>query len=824
VPGGPLEPGDIRTIVQGDLGFGALYVIDRCDVTGEHLNTARVDAVGDWSGEAVESEDPAWVTCEEPLIELLKQVSLDGVNFFDADDPGGLDVPVGIVGLTDATYRFIVTNIGTEALTNVLVEDATLGISQTIADLGIGESRIIESGDAGFGSLYQAMRCGGTPGNKANIATVTADGVNTGVPVSDDNPANVRCITGPEILLLKQVSLDGITYFDADTAETGPTGLLGADATYRLIVRNIGDEDLINVLINDSTLGIVNGVVVDLAIGAEVTLGTGDFAELHYPMRCDSVGTVLNTARVDAEGDLLGGLVSSENPAYLNCDAPPACDIAVDKTCLVEPTAGDDLLCTDKIAATTLRYTGPDMINATVIFKGDKGGDATYSGVDLVSGVTVLTMASQGGYTIDSVELGAKTTISINGVEEIIHTSCSAIYRANHPAPLDGNTPNPPNSSKGDPSPNWFVVNFKQKDGVVIEGPTDPGGPGTDACVVPFGGANVHFTYKITNTGTTGMDLTSVLDSIAGEQLDAPPVLLAPGEMLSLTGDPMFIDELTMMSVSVSANVTGDQGATCEDADTVVISVEPPPQLTCSEIKPVTQLSMVWDGPSGVDVLTEAGQLFSNVQTGNKITFNTAGLGNDVDLALSGAVNGSSTFHVSCSDQGMNGPEDCGSDQGNGKNDDAGLINDFLLDAMIGASGQFSCSLPNTGIVDPVDGGPVGGALSAELKEIKGKEYKLNIINNSSADATIVRMTVSWPDGTNGSLREVKRGKDKVYTSQSSSSPLTITIWEGKADKRKVKAGEKKEFKLKFENDADTSASSYSVEIEFDNGTVVTVP
>jgi len=827
VPGGPLLPGEIREIWKTDQGFGSLEFPNRCDSIGHKLNIASVKAWGEFSETKVESEDPAYVSCEEPQIELLKQVSLDGVNFFDADNAGDADVPVGIVGVTDATYRFIVTNIGSEDLINVRVVDTDLGIDQIIANLASGDSSIIQSGDTGFGNLYQPLRCGGTPGNKANIASVSANGADTGALVSDDNPANVRCITGPEIQLLKQVSIDGVNFFDADTPEEGPTGLIGADATYRLIVRNIGDEDLVNVRINDSTIFLVNAVVEDLPIGAEVVIDAGyteDFDTLFYPGRCDSVGVHLNVARVDADGDISGNPVWDDDPANLNCDSPASCELVVDKTCLVEPSVGDDLLCTAGIAGTTLRYTGPDMTNATVTFEGDKAGFAEYVGVDLVSGVTVLTMPSQDGYTINSDNLGAKTTITINGEVEIIHTSCSAIYRAGQPAPLDKDTPNPSGSAKGDPSPNWYVVNFIQKDGIIIEGPSEgPDGPGLDNCVVPYGGANVHFTYKITNTGTTAMDLTSVLDSIAGEQLENPPVPLAAGEMLSLTGDPMFIDELSMMTVNVSGNVTGDDAATCEDADTVVVDVEPAPQLTCKELKPVTALSMVWDGPDGVDILTEAGQLFSNVQNGNKITFNTSGLGNDVDLTLSGAVNGSSVFHVSCSDQNMNGPEDCGSNQGSGKNNASGKITDFLLDAIIGEKGQMSCSLPNTGVVEPEDGGPVGGGLSASLKEIKGKEYKINVTNNGSATATMVRMTISWPDGTNGYVHEVKRGKDKIYHSHSSSSPLTIDTWEKGAKAREFKAGKTEELKINFESNADSNAANYTVEIEFDDGTVVTV-
>jgi hypothetical protein len=71
----------------------------------------------------------------------------------------------------------------------------------------------------------------------------------------------------------------------------------------------------------------------------------------------------------------------------------------------------------------------------------------------------VLASNTENGFTIDSLpdseELGAKTTIRFGGVEEVIHTSCSAPFAADAPAPL--------NKPKGDPSPNWFVVDFTQK-------------------------------------------------------------------------------------------------------------------------------------------------------------------------------------------------------------------------------------------------------------------------------------------------------------------------------------------------------------------------
>jgi hypothetical protein len=45
---------------------------------------------------------------------------------------------------------------------------------------------------------------------------------------------------------------------------------------------------------------------------------------------------------------------------------------------------------------------------------------------------------------------------------------------------------------------------------------------------------------------------------------------------------------------------------------------------------------------------------------------------------------GESMFHVSCSDDDMDGVEDCGKNQGDGKGNDPGLVNDWLLEGMSG--------------------------------------------------------------------------------------------------------------------------------------------
>jgi hypothetical protein len=167
-------------------------------------------------------------------------------------------------------------------------------------------------------------------------------------------------------------------------------------------------------------------------------------------------------------------LTPTSTPTYSPTGTPIPCELEVTKQCLVETSSGD-LACQAKIAATTLRYIGPDVYGATVQFVGQTGATATYDDVDLISRVTVLT--GQNGFTIDAAasglgDLGATLEIFVNGqsvidgVDQKLHTSCSTPYVAGQPAPL--------NDPKGEPSPNWLVENFRDKLGDFVSIPTPP--------------------------------------------------------------------------------------------------------------------------------------------------------------------------------------------------------------------------------------------------------------------------------------------------------------------------------------------------------------
>lgn len=119
--------------------------------------------------------------------------------------------------------------------------------------------------------------------------------------------------------------------------------------------------------------------------------------------------------------------------------------------------------------------------------------------------------------------------------------------------------------------------------------------------------------------------------------------------------------------------------------------------------KPIDELTMIWDGVQTIGVKAWKGSVGStlladigNIIPGEEVTVSGhAGSPNDVtwEIFSNGTTNkiGESIFHVSCSDGEMNGAEDCGKHQGNGKDNDAGLINDWLFEGMVDSDETLDC-------------------------------------------------------------------------------------------------------------------------------------
>ena len=444
---------------------------------------------------------------------------------------------------------------------------------------------------------------------------------------------------------------------------------------------------------------IVDGVVTVGDISAGSSAWSSDFFELETDMTNPLGPDEWILWRVEYD-DAAGVHHVIENvPKY----CWEKCELEITKTCFVPPPSVD-LECESKIAAMLLRYIGPNITGVDVEFKGDSDATAMYTNVDLISGVTVLSDPLQNNFTIDAAasgkrDLGAKTKIYINGDKEVIHTSCSTPFVAGAPAPL--------NNPKGDPSLNWFVESFRDKNGNMVEPPLDP--VPSDECMIQLPGGTVEYTYTVNNTGGVNITNIAVIDDVIGVVPGSPIAFLAPGDSVTLTAT-QFLDKNTTNTVTA----TGYFGtAPCVDTDTaeVIVLPPPPPPFECKG--KIKELTMIWDGDKNISEIAVYRDKYDPKNPEKNLMYNIIGgpirrgdnvaatgyvaanAKNDVDwlITFEDGTTGISRFHLSCSDKDMNGPEDCGKPQGDGKKNKSNCINDWVLEGMVdSAEGILDCT------------------------------------------------------------------------------------------------------------------------------------
>jgi hypothetical protein len=170
-----------------------------------------------------------------------------------------------------------------------------------------------------------------------------------------------------------------------------------------------------------------------------------------------------------------------------------------------------------------------------------------------------------------------------------------------------------------------------------------------------------------------------------------------------------------------------------------LIPPAPPAPFNCSDAKPIDTLKVKWNGSTSPiwvkawngNIGSGTPALFGPVATGNTVTFTRSGtFPNDTyfelftDAARTVKL-GTSTFHLSCSDIDMNGPEDCGKAAGDGKAR-AGFINDWIFEGLAGNGQVLSCTPPTT------TGSDVCTVLQAPLAscETSGKPTSLTFLYN----------------------------------------------------------------------------------------------
>ena len=267
----------------------------------------------------------------------------------------------------------------------------------------------------------------------------------------------------------------------------------------------------------------------------------------------DTDGRACTTAGCEADASGVGQCVQTH---VETC----RCMLDVQKTaCVAAAPAGQG--CTGGAIALTLKYTGSTISGpTTVTVTGSNGPSVTYDLPSLTTG-DILTKASENGFTIDATahgktSLGSKTTVTINGTPEILHTSCSCRATPDtnlalcDPMCLDSSSPDNTTGFKGAPSPLWTLVGLKDpKLG------TETCGSASGDCQadLPAGGGQVSYTYTITNTGDATANNVSVEDDKLGTVPGSPIAALEPGKTVMLFAS-QFVAATTLNTVTASGN------------------------------------------------------------------------------------------------------------------------------------------------------------------------------------------------------------------------------------------------------------------------------
>ena len=214
-------------------------------------------------------------------------------------------------------------------------------------------------------------------------------------------------------------------------------------------------------------------------------------------------------------------------------------------------------------------------------------------------------------------------------------------------------------------------------------------------------------------TGLCAGDYQVVFDTPAGFEKTTPNVCdFDDGKDSDCTGQPICVT----LPTDASDDITIDCGyvPVCPLVVDKKCFVEPlsPGPFVCDDAKPIDSMTVIWNGPQAPvyvkawngSVGTGTAKTFGPIDNGGEVTFTRSGtFPNDIyfeifsNSAMTTKV-GDSTFHLSCSDDDMDGREDCGKVAGDGKAK-GGYQNWWIFEGMAGRGQVLDCT--------PA---PVGGA------------------------------------------------------------------------------------------------------------------
>src|SRR5690625_3056330 len=500
------------TVIPGATGTAsATYTVTQAD-----LDAGVVENTATATGKDPEDNDVTDEDDEEVELERDADIQLVKSGVLSADG-------------TSIEYTFTVTNTGNVTLTDVVIDDAKLGISGQL----INPSILAPDQEGTYTATYTITQADLDAGVVENTATATGKDPEDN-DVTDEDDEDVELERDPSIHLLKS----GV-YVDADNNEiVNP----GDEIHYTFTVTNTGNVTLTDVVIHDDRIGVEDLFVTDeLAPAAEMTVA------FTYTITQNDIndGGVWNLAIVtgnDPDDEPVED--ESEDPEPLEEDDPDYDPECPDCTFVpLEESPSIHLLKSGAyVDANEDGIVNPaDEIHYTFVVTNTGNvplTDVTVTDplVTVSGGPIDLGVGESDGTTFTGVYVVTQADINAGGVYNIATTTGTP--PKGDPVEDDSEDPNPLEEDDPDYDPECPDCTFVPleespsihllKSGAYVDA-------NEDGIVNP--GDEIHYTFVVTNTGNvplTGVTVTDPLFTVSGGPIDLD---VAESDETTFTGE-----------------------------------------------------------------------------------------------------------------------------------------------------------------------------------------------------------------------------------------------------------------------------------------------
>ncbi len=513
-------------------------------ITADLVNTATATGLPSGAGGATlvgitppSDDDTAEVVLIAPAISIDKTI-------YNGSDLGAqcataTDVAVALSG-ESATYCFTVTNTGDSILSNVTIDDATLGIAINSGNAQMLSGSLVSMAPGATATLYLEALAGAA--DVINIASATGtpvDGVGISLPgVAPPTDADdaVLNVIAPSVTLIKTVSVDG----------TCPGGELakvasGAAVTYCFDVANTGDTHMVDAVINDDIYGVLNAGNTTAVSGSLTLIAPGETATVSYTV--NATVDVLNTASTSAQPAESDGTPLPATPA----------------------TSGPD--------TAEVQIVNPSISLAKTNYSGHNAG-ASCQGGELVTGlagdaVTYCFLVTNTGdvtltaLAVDDATLGINLVVpgplapgasaTVTHETTITGDLVNSAIATGDPAEADG-TPLPATSAVNSAPDTAEVVQVAP--GIIIEKTVYEGHDSGASCggidyLAGQSGDTITYCFEVTNSGDT------YLNSVTANDITLALGLPVPGPIAPGASATVFFESTMTGDLINNADATG---------------------------------------------------------------------------------------------------------------------------------------------------------------------------------------------------------------------------------------------------------------------------